>query len=287
MGTTRVKLVDLSSEDQKEKKVKKPKVDKEQKAPETVDGQKIAVSETESPKQEKPKEVKSTAGKKAAKIKTRSKKYQEAVKLIDKTQSYSAKDALELLRKTSNTKFDPTVELHLNVSDKNVKGKVNFPHAVVSKVKEKKYLVFSDKKIESKNAIMANDKTVGEIESGKLKPARDFDGVITSAKYMPQLAKLAKILGPRGMMPNPKNGTITENPEKIMEGEDTGAFEFRTEGTAPIVHTKIGKLSFKNDQLSDNLKTLILAIGSTKIRKAVIKSTMSPAIKIDVTTLGK
>jgi len=262
MGTTRIKVIDLSS-DQK-KKVTKVSEEKPEKKAET-----------------KPVAAPAVKPKAPTKVRTRGKKYREAAELIDKTQTYSAPKALELLRKVSTAKFDPTVEIHLNVADKNIRGKVSFPHSPGTK-KEKKYLIFSEKKTDAKNVIWGDQNSIAQIEEGKLKPQRDFDAVITSPKFMPQLAKVAKILGPRGMMPNPKAGTITDDPEKILAKSDEDSYEFTCDPTAPIIHTKLGKLSYKDAQLSDNLKALVLAVGQTKIKKAVIKSTMSPAIKIDV-----
>ncbi len=211
-------------------------------------------------------------------------KYQKAAALIEKNKFYSAKDALELLEKASYTKFDPTVEIHLNVTQKNMRGSVDLPHPIGEK-KEKKYLIFTDKKgIEGKNIIVADDGTIEAIESGKIKPNRDFNAVIAGAKFMPQLARIAKVLGPAGMMPNPKNGTITEDPASVVEGTTTDAYEYRSDPMAPIIHTKLGKLSQK-EEVKDNMKALVAAIGAAKIKKATLTSTMSPGIKIDTASL--
>ncbi|HSX19199.1 MAG TPA: hypothetical protein VLE91_03630 [Candidatus Saccharimonadales bacterium] len=309
MGTTRVKLVDLSAENQNnEKKPKNKKASKEShpQSPETtadggqakepevvkvasIENAEIKTEGTEEKSAPTQKvETKKAVSKKPNKAKkVRSKKYKDVSELVDKNQIYAAKDALELLRKTSIAKFDPTVEIHLNVADKSIRGKVTLPHAVSQKKKEKKYLVLSEKKTDAKNVIWGDEKTIAQIEKGELKPGKDFDAVVTAPKYMPQLARVAKILGPRGMMPNPKNGTITEDPSKILSGEGDDLFEYKTDPTAPVVHTKIGKLSFGNEQLWENLKVLISSIGINKIKKATISSTMSPGIKFDAATVGK
>ncbi|MBI3282827.1 hypothetical protein HYZ70_02015 [Candidatus Curtissbacteria bacterium] len=318
MGTTRIKVIDLSS-DQKEIKTSRkhaekltgsPRLDqrveagalklKEEKVKKTKEGERKTEeairerteSELESSEPSQPSVITKptapvTAGsisKSPKKLKQRSRKYQEVSKLIDKSKAYPVREALELLSKTSLTRFDPTVEVHLNVSEKNIRGKVNFPHPVGAK-KAKRYLVFSAKRTDAKNVIWGTQDSIAEIESGKLKPGRDFDAVITTPAFMPQLAIVAKILGPRGMMPNPKNGTIQEDPARAV-GAGDDSYEFRTDPTAPIVHTKIGKLSAKSDVLAQNLKTLIAAVGPTKVKKAVIKSTMSPAIKLDLNTFS-
>lgn len=306
MGTTRVKVIDLSS-DQKGVKTSrkhaqkitvaaKIKAEKIEKGITEVTEKEQESTEIESPavpsvpsKPSVPSVITNQSKSKIAKKQKHhlGKKYQESLKLVDQNTNYSAKDAIELLRKMPAVKFDPTVELHINVTDKNIRGKVNLPHAVGGKVKEKKYLIFSDQKTDAKNVTWADEKTIAEIESGKLKPGRDFDSVVTTPKYMPHLAKVAKILGPKGMMPNPKNGTITDDVLKVLSGTEDSAYEFRSDPTAPIIHTKIGKLSYKDEQLSQNLKALIRSIGQSKIRKATVSSTMSPPIKIDIASVGK
>ena len=135
--------------------------------------------------------------------------------------------------------------------------------------------------------IWGDQQTIADIESGKVKPNRDFDMVLAQPKFMPALAKIAKILGPAGLMPNPKNNTVVENVLSALEETASATFEYKTDPSAPIVHTKIGKLSNKPQELEENLKALIFAIGPTKIKKAVITSTMSPGIKLDVATITK
>ncbi len=297
MGTTRVKIIDLAQKEEKAEKKISPKIatkTEESTEPKILENAKETESAEKTEKQESPapeKKIKITKPKKAAASKkhVRGKKYQEAVGLVDKSQNYKTKEAFEILRKISFSKFDSTVELHINVVDKKIRGKVILPHAVATKTKEKKYLILNDKQqaIEGKQIIWGNEKTIAEIEKGQLKPGKDFDIVITSAKFMPALARVAKVLGPKGMMPNPKNGTITDDPAKILTGGDEGAYEYKCDPTAAIVHTKIGKLSEKDENLTQNLKALVNSIGTAKIKSAVIKSTMSPAIKIDVMSVGK
>ncbi len=318
MGTTRIKVIDLSSDKQEIKtsrkraekltgsprfageagaaKIKEEKVTKEQritKKPQQPTVEKAPAQQTETPAETiKAKVASSAPTKKIPKTIQKhhlGKKYKEAKELIDQNQNYSPKDAIGLLYKTSYTKFDPTVEIHLNVVDKNVKTTVNFPHAVGGKTKEKKFLIFSEKQkaIDNQPVLWGNEQTITEIESQKLKPRRDFDVVISSPKFMPTLAKIAKILGPAGLMPNPKNGTVTDDWEKLIGGSKQEGTEFRTDPTAPIIHTKIGKLSDKPENLEENLKALIFAIGPAKIQKAIIKSTMSPAIKLDISAVTK
>ncbi|MBI2598930.1 hypothetical protein HYW40_01815 [Candidatus Curtissbacteria bacterium] len=297
MGTTKVKIIDLSSEQPEVKasqkhaqklasvnKITKEKVTKVTNEPKDIETSEPSLS-PQSPKSPQPSQPKSLKTKKPKDQKHHlGKKYKEAKAKIEKDKLYPAAEALALLTKTSYTKFDPAVEIHLNVNVKSLRGSVNFPHSVGPK-KEKKYLVFADKKSEIKNVIWASADTISQIESGKLKPKRDFSSVIAAPKFMPTLAKVAKILGPAGMMPNPKSGTITENPLSVIDSSAASPSQYQTDPQAPIIHTKLGKLSEKPEFLKENLKALVLSIGPQKIKKATLKSTMSPGIKIDVSTL--
>ena len=312
MGTTRIKIIDLAS-DQKEIKtsrkhaeklsavsyIKKVKPQKKKKQKEEIQKQTVrtpadVLADSDKPKQiEKTDDVKkdlpeieaqkNTSKKESQKHRHLGKKYNQAASLIDKNKLYNIKEAIDLLHKTSYVKFDPTVEIHLNVKDKNIKGSVNLPHPVAQK-KQRQYLVFVDKKIESdEDIILGNEATITQIQEGKLKPNRDFDVVYSTPKYMVQIASIAKILGPAGMMPNPKNKTVDENPSQIINAISESSFEYKTEPSAPIIHSILGKLSQKPQILEDNFATLIKTIGTAKIINATINSTMSPAIKLQVT----
>jgi len=308
MGTTRIKVIDLSS-DEKQIKTSRKHAEKITGAAKIKEPEKKTVpKETEEPKEPKEQEAKEeksaeeqTSGPsdsyatsvtdkevKAKKETQRHKgaKYQQAKKLVE-DRLYKVKEAIELLPKTSTVKFDSAVEIHLNVSEKNVKGNVNFPHSFGAKQKKLKYLIFSDKKSanDDEQIIWGDDNTIANIEGSKLKAGRDFDSVIASPKFMPKLAKIAKILGPKGMMPNPKNGTITEDFEKVISGVSESGYAYKSDPTAPIIHAKVGKISQKPADLEENLKTLTVAIGLSKIKKATLASTMGPAIKLDIASL--
>ncbi len=299
MGTTRIKVIDLSSSKGEIKTARKhaeklselenlKKGDKKTKNTLAVEPEAVTTelnAEQTSPV-ENPQEIEKTSGPKPKVNKKnthpRGKKYLNAKDIVQ-DKNYSIAEALELLEKTSYAKFDPTVEIHLTVSDKNLKGSVKFPH-LESKQKENKYLIFSDQKIETKKSVIwGSEKTIGEIENSDLKPGRDFDVVLTTPKFMPTLAKVAKILGPKGLMPNPKNGTITENIEKFLEG-GTGfsEYKFKTDPSGPVLHTPLGKLSQKKEDLKANLDALISVIGASKIKSATLSSTMSPGIKVQI-----
>lgn len=302
MGTTRVKVIDLSSAE-KEKKVIKKHIDRpvqidqdnsqivsgSQTTPEQVDGQ--AIEATPNQKQQSKPETQPKEKIKKNKSKTKvsqrkGTKYQSAKKLVE-DKKYPLNEAFTLLPQTSYTKFDPTVEIHLNVTEKNIKGTVKMPYLKAEK-KEIKYLIFADKaaNIKNQSIIWADEKTIAQIEKGDIKAGRDFDMVIASPKFMPNLAKVAKILGPKGLMPNPKNGTVTEHVEKFLENSQSAeGFAIKSDPTAPIIHTKIGKLSQKSTELEANLRALVLTVGLSKIQKATLTTTMGPAVNLDITTL--
>lgn len=296
MGTTRVKVVDLSSAETAEKKPKKtqaPKVVAEaqeaelsnQTATEEISQNSSEVSQPK-PEVEAKKPAKAKA-KSKTKVHTHGAKYKKAASKIEE-KNYSAKEAFEILPQTSFTKFDPTVEVHLGVSEKNLKVNVTMPHLKTEQKQDSKYLIFADKKELPKEAqvIWGEEKTIKDIEDGTLKPGRDFTVVVAAPKYMPKLAKVAKILGPKGLMPNPKNGTVTEDIEKLFDSKNaTVGMTIKTDPTTPVIHTKIGKLSQNSQELEANFKALVTGVGIAKIKKATITTTMGPAINLDTTKL--
>ena len=288
MGTTRVKLVDLSNDKPEVKTSRKHagKIKPLSKDSLTPEKENAIENPIESlPAETTPKTTK-TAKKQIKKNHHLGRNYRQALRKIDKTKIYPAEEAIKILKETSFTKFDPTVEIHLNLTEKNLHGTVKFPHSTGEK-KQKRYLVFSNKfQSSDKNVLTANEESISQIEKGKLKPGRDFDVVIASPAFMPSLIKIAKILGPSAMMPNPKNGTVTDNPKGLIESRDTNADEYLSDPTAPIIHTKLGKLSSSETQIKDNLKALIVAIGPSKIRKATISSTMSPGVRLDISQIN-
>ena len=126
--------------------------------------------------------------------------------------------------------------------------------------------------------VEATDELIAEIEKGKI----SFDILVAKPEMMPKLARVAKVLGPRGLMPNPKAGTITDKPEEIIKKFEGGQINFRSETKAPIVHLTVGRISMGPDKLSENINTAIKAVNKSKIRNVTLKSTMSPGIKIVV-----
>jgi len=190
----------------------------------------------------------------------RSAKYQTAAQMVDKTKAYALKEALELLPKINLSKFDETVELHINTLQPSVSVTVTLPHGTGKKVR----------------VVIADDVIIDQIAKGKI----DFDVLLAEPSMMPKLAKIARILGPRGLMPNPKNGTISNNPSALAKKFEGGQVTFKTEAKSPIMHISVGKISFGDKKLMENIIKAIEAIKPQNIKNITLKSTMSPGIKI-------
>lgn len=204
--------------------------------------------------------------KKKKKIKVRSTRYKETVMKVEPGKLYPISEALELLRKVTLTKFDSSVELHINTSEKGLRGQIQLPHGTGKKVRVT---------IADSDTI---DKIVESVGNGKI----DFDALVAHPSVMGKLARVAKFLGPKGLMPNPKNGTISPTPEKVAKKLEGGEITWKTESDFPIIHQVIGKMSFKDKELSENYSAFTKSIGEEKIKNITLKSTMSPGIKIRV-----
>jgi len=188
----------------------------------------------------------------------RSKRYLEAkAKLTNET--YPIDEAVKLLKAISRVKFDPSVELHLNLLVDKVGGELQLPHGTGKTVKVE----------------IASEKTLVKLNDDKI----DFDILIAAPMMMPKLAKYAKILGPKGLMPNPKAGTITDDPVKAAQ-QWQGKAQFKTEIKAPLIHLAIGKVNTPAKQLEENFLVLVAAVGPKNITKAVLAPTMGPGIKV-------
>lgn len=204
--------------------------------------------------------------KKEKKARIRGKAYVAKSSLVDKTKLYPLSDAVSLVKQTSFTKFDGTVELHLNLNPatlgdkKDFRGSVNLPHGTGKQVR----------------VVIADDKVLADVEDGKI----NFDILVAHPSMMPKLAKVARILGPKGLMPNPKTGTVTPDPEKRVKELSTGSVNFKTEPDQPLIHLTIGKVSFEDKKLIDNIEAILAAVGKNKISKATISATMSPGVKV-------
>ncbi|HLB66226.1 MAG TPA: 50S ribosomal protein L1 [Candidatus Saccharimonadales bacterium] len=225
-----------------------------------------------------------------SRLERRSKKYKEVAKHIDAGKRYTLQEALDLAIKTSTTKFDASVELHINlnvdpkISDQNVRGNISLPAGTG---KELKVAVFTEEApVELKKVgadIVGNDDFLAQLDREKL----DFDILVTSPQMMARLAKYARVLGPRGLMPNPKSGTVTTDLAKAIKEAKAGRIEFRVDSTG-IIHLGIGKVSFGIEKLVTNAETVVKAVRNAKpaslkgiyINSIFLTTTMGPSIKV-------
>ena len=220
------------------------------------------------------------------------KKYNAARELVDSTKKYTIDEAVELAKKVSYVKFDPTLEAHIQTNanpkynDQQVRWTVVLPHGTGKKIKVAAF-VSDDKIEEAKSAgadIAWNTELMTEIEKGNI----DFDVLVTSPEMMRDLAKAARILWPKGLMPSPKAGTVTPKLTDTINEIKKGRVEFKLD-KGGVVHVGVGKLSFDNKQLEENLKALIDALNTAKpagvkgqlIKKINIAPTMGPGIQVD------
>lgn len=223
----------------------------------------------------------------------RGKKYQDSVKLIDKSKQYDAAEALELAVKTAKAKFDETVEIHVKLgvdsrhADQQVRGAIVLPHGTG---KTAKVLVFA-KGAKADEAQTAGADYVGEMELvTKIQNENwfDFDVVVATPDMMGVVGRLGKVLGPKGLMPSPKAGTVTMDVTKAVNEIKSGKIEYRLDKTN-IIHCPIGKVSFGAQKLTENFNALMSAIVKAKpaaakgqyLRSVVVGSTMGPGIKIN------
>ena len=230
----------------------------------------------------------------------RGKKYLEALKLVDKNKLYSLEEAIDALKKMEDVlqrKFDETVELIFKLgvdpryADQMVRGSVVLPHGLG---RELKVLVITqgEKIKEAEDA--GADYVGGEDIINKILKENwlDFDVVIATPDMMPKVAKLGRILGPRGLMPNPKVGTVTQNVGKAVEEAKKGRVEFKVDKTGNL-HIPIGKISFDKQKLAENALEVIETVQKLRpsglkgqyIKNVVLKTTMSPSVRLDIASI--
>ena len=229
----------------------------------------------------------------------KSKRHIANLELIDKNKVYTIEEAVELVKKTSNSKFDATLEVAMNLNldvkkaDQQLRGAVVLPHGTG---KTKRILVLA-KGEQATKATNAGADFVGDIDMiTKIEKENwfDFDVIIATPEMMPMLGKIGKLLGPKGLMPNPKTGTVTTDVVKAIEETKKGKVNYRTDSFGNV-HGVFGKASFENDKLIENLKTFIDVILKAKpttakgiyVKNVTISSTMGPGVKIDLTSLDK
>ncbi|MBQ3664724.1 MAG: 50S ribosomal protein L1 [Lachnospiraceae bacterium] len=224
----------------------------------------------------------------------RGKKYVEAAKAIDRTTLYDTADAVALVKKSATAKFDETIEAHIRTgcdgrhADQQIRGAVVLPHGTGKQVR---VLVFA-KGAKADEAQAAGAEYVGAEELiPKIQNENwfDFDVVVATPDMMGVVGRLGRVLGPKGLMPNPKAGTVTMDVTKAVADIKAGKIEYRLDKTN-IIHVPIGKASFTEEQLADNFQTLIDAINKAKpstlkgqyLKSVTLTSTMGPGVKLNV-----
>ena len=223
------------------------------------------------------------------------KNYQQAVKLLDRTKTYPPQEAIELAKKMVHTRFDETAELHLRMgvdprnASQQVRGVALLPHGLGKKVNVLVFAQGEARKIaETAGAdFIGGDDLIKKIEDGWL----EFDTAVATPDMMSKVGKLGKILGRKGLMPNPKSGTVVAPPDlpRVISDARKGRVEFRLDRTA-IIHVPLGKVSFEDDKLLDNLVAVIEAVVKAKpsgakgqyIKTASLTTTMGPGIRLDL-----
>ncbi len=228
----------------------------------------------------------------------RGKKYQDSAKLVDKSKQYDPAEAMELITKTAKAKFDETVEAHIKLgvdsrhADQQVRGAIVLPHGTG---KTAKILVFA-KGAKADEATAAGADYVGEMDLvTKIQNENwfDFDVVVATPDMMGVVGRLGKVLGPKGLMPSPKAGTVTMDVTKAISEIKSGKIEYKLDKTN-IIHCPIGKVSFGKEKLSENFAALMGAIIKAKpaaakgqyLRSVAVASTMGPGIKVNGAKLG-
>ena len=227
----------------------------------------------------------------------RGKKYLEAAKLVDRSKKYAIAEAVELLKKTSYAKFDATVEIafRLNIdprkAEQNLRGAISLPNGTGREVR---VLVIA-KDAKAKEALAAGADYAGDVEYlEKIKSGWfEFDTLIATPDMMGELGKLGRILGPKGLMPNPKTGTVTMNIEQTVKEFKAGKVEYRTDKVGNI-QVPVGKVSFSDEALKENIQAIyrqLLRIKPSTVKgvyvlSANVTSTMGPGVKVDSSTIA-
>jgi len=213
-----------------------------------------------------------------SRLERRGKHFRKSAEQIEKDKNYSLEQAIELAKKTSHVKFDATVELHINLgvdprqADQNIRDNLLLPAGTGKTVK----------------VVVADEALLAQLDKGSI----DFDVLVSTPQFMPKLGKYARLLGPRGLMPNPKSGTVTTDVDRAVAEAKAGRVEYRVDSTG-IVHLGVGKVSFTPAQLLGNVQAVFASIKNNKpnslkgnyIKAVHMTTSMGPSITIDITNL--
>jgi large subunit ribosomal protein L1 len=264
MGKVRTRILGLENLEQEQKEEQKKRSMEKKMDKQKEDDELRETDEAIEPK----KKAKKTKKEEIEEVKPkhkRGKKYMESAKKVDSKKAYTLDEAVSHLKKMKYAKFEESVELHLNVDTTGLKGEVDLPFSTGKTVR----------------VVIVDDKIIEDIEGGKI----EFDILVAHPSFMPKLAKFAKVLGPKGLMPNPKAGTVSPHPEEVVKKFEKGVLRWKTEPKFPLVHQLIAKGSHEDAKIVENAKAFITAVGKGHISAAYIKTTMSPALMIDLNTI--
>lgn len=248
MGKNRKQIVGLAD------------IDKQHKAESTEQTENDVV--VESKKSEKEVKVEAATPKKNVSKKVRGKKYLEAKKKMGEKKMMKLAEAIELLKKAKYASFDESVDLHMNVVKTGLRGEVELPHSTGKTIR----------------VAIVNDTVLEQLAQGKI----EFDVLITHPSFMSKLARFAKVLGPKGLMPNPKAGTVSATPDEVAKKFMKGTLRWKTEPKFPIIHQMIGKLSYDSKQLTENAQAFIDAVGKAQIKNVFIASSMGLSVGVEI-----
>jgi large subunit ribosomal protein L1 len=225
----------------------------------------------------------------------RGKRYRELIKLVDKNKLYNLDEAVDLLKRTASAKFDETIDLAAKLgvdprqADQNIRGTVSLPNGTGKSMRVLVFTSGEDKIQEAKGAgadFVGGEDLVQKIQDGWM----EFDAAVATPDMMRIISRLGRILGPAGLMPNPKSGTVTEDIGRAVREIKAGRIEYRFERTAPIIHVPVGKISFEPEQIKENISTFMTELIRMRpasargryIRSTVVSNTMGPGIKLDL-----
>lgn len=265
MGKT--KITTIGDEAKKPKKEAKRSLKKEKgvRVPGLKGGERVVAVGFEEPtekKVEKVEKVEKVVKAKKTKKRQRGKKYLAARTKVDPGKSYTPEEAARLVKETSISRFNGSVELHLVLNRDSFNASTELP-----------FSTGKTKKIE-----IASEETVEKLKAGKI----DFDVLLASPQMMPKLVPFAKLLGPKGLLPNPKQGTLVPDPEKAKGKFGGKTLQIKTEKSAPLVHLTVAKVNQPEEEITANIRTVLKTVGPQILRKAVVSASMGPGIKVAI-----
>lgn len=261
MGKIRTRVIGLEEVEKEQKQEQKKRAEEKKVLKQTKGEEQESKSEQVEPETKKEKKAKKST-EKAVKSRSRGRNYRSAKDKVIKDKVYSLSEAVILLKELKYAKFDESIELHMNTTQEGLRGEISLPHSTGKTVR----------------VAIVDDALLEKLADNKI----EFDILISHPSYMPKLARFAKVLGPRGLMPNPKTGTISPKPEEVAKKFEGGLMKWKGEAKFPLVHQMIGKISADNKAIEENVRAFVKAVGEANIKEIYIKTTMSPAIQITV-----